>query len=185
VIRPSWDQYFLLIAKATATRATCDRKHVGAVIADIRSRIIATGYNGSPAGLPHCDDEGHELKEIDGRMSCIRTLHAESNALDRAGQASDGCTLYVTVIPCYECAKRIINAGISRVVYAEYYQSRNTDLVKGLFEDAGVVIEYQPLRFTVGISCAHDDCPNTARYDSGLCGVHDKQDNDGNGKRIE
>jgi len=183
--RPSWDQYFLLIARATATRATCDRKHVGAVIADSDRRIVATGYNGSPAGTAHCDDAGHELKEIDGRMSCIRTLHAESNAIDRAGPAARGCALYVTVMPCYECAKRVINAGIRRVVYAEYYQSRNTDLVEILFHEAAVGLEYQSLRFTVGILCSHDGCPNATRYDSGLCALHDKQENGGNGKRLD
>lgn len=136
--RPSWDTYFLAIARVVATRATCDRKHVGAVIVDGRNRIVATGYNGAPRGLAHCDEDGHELKEIDGRMSCVRTLHAESNALDYAGQLADGGKLYVTVIPCYDCAKRIVNAGITKVVYGEFYQSRNTDLVKSYFESAGV-----------------------------------------------
>lgn len=70
-MRPSWDEYFMEIAKVVATRATCDRKHVGAVIVDGRNRIVSTGYNGSARGLPHCDDAGHALKEIDGRLSCV------------------------------------------------------------------------------------------------------------------
>ena len=138
--RPSWDVYFLEMAYVVAKRATCDRKHVGCVIVDERHRIVSTGYNGSPSGLPHCDDVGHELKEIDGRPSCIRTLHAESNALDDAGRRADGGTIYVTVTPCHDCAKRIIQHRIKRVVYGEHYQSRNTDLVLELFASAGVEV---------------------------------------------
>lgn len=137
--RPTWDTYFLRIAELVATRATCDRKHVGAVLVDKDHRIVATGFNGAPSGLPHCDDAGHELKEIDGRESCVRTLHAESNALDYAGCRAKGCTLYVTVIPCYDCAKRIVNAGICRVVYGEYYESRNTKLVANYLQTEGYV----------------------------------------------
>jgi dCMP deaminase len=126
------------IARVVAKRATCDRKRVGAVIVDPLHRIVSTGYNGAPAGLPHCSDVGHELKVIGDRESCVRTLHAESNALDDAGRRADGCELYVTIIPCYDCAKRIINAGISRIVYGEYYESRNTELVMHYFSAAGV-----------------------------------------------
>ncbi len=137
-LRPSWDAYFMNIAKLVATRATCDRKHVGAVIVDERHRIVSSGYNGAPKGTPHCDDVGHDLKEINGRPSCIRSLHAESNALDDAGRRAFGGTLYVTVIPCYECGKRIVNAGIRRVIYGEYYASQNTSLVEDYFTQADV-----------------------------------------------
>lgn len=140
-MRASWDQYFLRMAFMVATRATCDRKHVGAVLVDGNNRIVSSGYNGSPRGMPHCDDVGHELKEIDGRMSCVRTLHAESNAIDYAGREADGCTLYTTVIPCYDCAKRIVGVGIKRVVYGEYYHSRNTDLVVDYMNQAGVGLQ--------------------------------------------
>ena len=140
-MRPSWDKYFLDIAKLVATRATCDRKHVGAVVVNNNRRIVSTGYNGVPSGTPHCDEIGHQLVEIDGRKSCIATLHAESNALDDAGRNANGCTMYTTCIPCYECAKRIINSGIKRVVYLEYYQSRNTHLVVNYFCSAGVLLE--------------------------------------------
>jgi dCMP deaminase len=129
------------LVKVVATRATCDRKHVGAAII-LNNRIISTGYNGAARGRPHCDDVGHELVEIDGRPSCIRTLHAESNALDRSGgvEKTEWATIYTTVIPCYDCAKRIVNAGIVRVVYGEYYESRNTKLVLDYFKDAGVSV---------------------------------------------
>ncbi len=136
-MRPAWDDYFMSIAFLVATRATCDRKKVGAVLVK-NHRIVATGYNGSPAGLPHCDDVGHELKQIEGRKSCIRTLHAESNAIDFAGQDAQGCMLFTTVVPCYDCAKRIINAKITRVFYEEYYESRSTELVAELFEKAEI-----------------------------------------------
>lgn len=136
--RPSWDEYFTNIAYDVSLRATCDRKHVGAVIVDERRRIVATGYNGAPRGMPHCADVGHELKEIDGRMSCVRTLHAESNALDDAGRRAAGCTLYVTVTPCYPCMQRLVNAGIVRIVYDEWYDSQNTQLVAAFATEAGV-----------------------------------------------
>ena len=141
-MRPPWNDYFMEMARVVAKGATCDRKHVGAVLVKVGTkRIVATGYNGSPRGLPHCDDVGHELAEIDGRQSCIRTLHAESNALDYAGQNAEGCVIYVTCIPCHDCAKRIINAGILRVVFEEYYESRKTSLVEALLLEAGVHLE--------------------------------------------
>lgn len=91
--------------------------------------------------MPHCsgpDGVGHELKTIEGRESCVRTLHAESNALDDAGRRARGGTLYVTVTPCYPCAQRLVNAGIRRVVYGEWYESQNTALVGKLFELASI-----------------------------------------------
>lgn len=142
--RPSWDSYFSKIAAVVATRATCDRKWVGAVIVDERHRILACGYNGSPCGTPHCDDAGHEMRDIDGRQSCVRTIHAEANALIDAGAKARGCTLYVTCMPCHGCAKLVASAGIKRVVYAEEYRSQNTDLTVPLFEAAGVVLDRVP-----------------------------------------
>lgn len=138
--RPDWDQYFLDMLPAVAARGTCDRKRVGAILVDEDHRITATGFNGAPRGLGHCDDPavGHLMKEIDGRESCIRTLHAESNAIDYAGRDAEGCTLYITCTPCYDCAKRIINVGIVRVVYAEHYESRNTGLTMRLLHAGGV-----------------------------------------------
>lgn len=147
--RPSWDQYFLDIAAVVATRSTCTRKQVGAVIVDSRHRLISCGYNGSPAGGAHCTDEGVGclLKDIDGKTSCIRTIHAEANALAYAGTEgfrTRGWTMYVTVTPCYECAKLIIQAGVQRVVYREHYSSRNTDLVAQLFRESSVPLEHLP-----------------------------------------
>lgn len=113
--RPSWDDYFLQIARDVATRATCLRRHVGAVIVKDR-RILSTGYNGSPPGQPHCTDVGCLIE--DGR--CIRTLHSEQNAIIQAalhGVSTEKATLYGTCRPCHVCARMIVGAGIGRVVF--------------------------------------------------------------------
>lgn len=105
-----------------ATRATCDRRHVGAVIVKDKI-IISTGYNGAPRGLAHCDDEDHEMS--DGH--CIRTVHAEANAIIQAarkGAAIEDGVIYLTTSPCYDCFKMIVNSGIVRVVYKDFYMSR-------------------------------------------------------------
>ena len=120
--RLSWDKYFMEIAKMVAKRSTCDRRNVGAVIVKDKN-ILSTGYNGSPKGLPHCDEAGHEMS--DGH--CVRTIHAEANALIQAakhGVAVDGAAMYLTDSPCYDCFKMLVNSGIKEVVYGEYYDSR-------------------------------------------------------------
>src|SRR5688500_10876144 len=118
--RASWDEYFMNIAREVATRSTCDRKHVGAVIVRDKS-ILATGYNGSVRGLPHCDDEGHLME--DGH--CIRTVHAEANAIVQAarnGMRIEGGSIYVTASPCWGCFRLIANAGIVKIVFGEFYR---------------------------------------------------------------
>jgi dCMP deaminase len=118
--RASWDEYFMNIARAVATRSTCSRKHVGAVI--VRDKVIlSTGYNGSLRGLPHCDEVGHMLE--DGH--CVRTIHAEANAVIQAathGVRIEGAGIYVTASPCWSCFKMIANAGLTRIVYGEFYR---------------------------------------------------------------
>src|SRR6516162_11960056 len=120
--RASWDQYFIQIGRVVATRSTCDRKHVGAVI--VRDKcILATGYNGSIRGLPHCDDEGHMME--DGH--CVRTIHAEANAIIQAaknGVRIDQGSIYVTASPCWGCFKMIANAGLLKIVYGEFYRDQ-------------------------------------------------------------
>ena len=118
--RVSWDQYFMNIAREVATRSTCDRKHVGAVVVRDKS-ILATGYNGSIRGLPHCDDDGHLME--DGH--CIRTVHAEANAIVQAarhGMRIEGGSIYVTASPCWGCFRLIANAGIVKIVFGEFYR---------------------------------------------------------------
>ena len=110
------------IATDVATRATCDRKHVGAVIVRDRS-ILATGYNGSIRGLPHCDEDGHLME--DGH--CVRTIHAEANAIIQAarnGVRIDAATIYVSASPCFNCFKMIANAGLTRIVFGEFYRDQ-------------------------------------------------------------
>ena len=126
------------IAHLVATRATCPRRAVGAVIVRDK-RILATGYNGAPSGLPHCPDGGGTTDWPLGCLRaghCIRALHAEQNALLQAakiGIACEGSTIYVTCQPCNACAKMIINAGVKRVIYEGDYPD---EFSKELFRDA-------------------------------------------------
>ena len=145
--RPTWDEYFMEVADAISKRATCDRGRSGCVIAKDK-QILVTGYVGSPQGLPHCDDVGHELKKViheDGRVSthCVRTVHAEQNAICQAakrGIAIDGATLYCRMTPCRTCAMLIINCGIKRVVCEKkYHDSAESE---DLFSQAGINLEY-------------------------------------------
>ena len=120
--RISWKNYFMNIACEVATRSTCDRKHVGAVIVRDKT-ILSTGYNGSIKGLPHCDDAGCEM--VDGH--CVRTSHAEANAIVQAAKNGVGINqseIYVTASPCYDCFKLIANAGIKIIYYKEFYRDQ-------------------------------------------------------------
>ena len=118
--RASWDEYFMSIAQVVATRSTCPRKYVGAVL--VRNRtILSTGYNGSIRGMPHCSDVGHMMEE----GHCVATIHAEANAIIQAaknGVLIDGGMIYVTASPCWNCFKQIANAGVRRIVYGEFYR---------------------------------------------------------------
>lgn len=144
--RPSWDEYFIEIMYMVGNRGTCDRGQVGAVITH-DNRILSTGYAGAPSGIAHCDDVGHEMHTIthpDGHTSqhCIRTAHAEQNALmsaARYGVAVEGGTIYCKITPCYICAKLIINAGIKRVIAAKDYHAGNRS--KEVFKEAGISYE--------------------------------------------
>lgn len=118
-VRKPWDQYFIEQALHVAERGTCSRARVGCVLVK-ENRVIATGYNGSPKGMPHCDDIGHLMK--DGH--CVRTNHAEENALlqcARLGISSEGATAYVTHEPCLYCTRQLNQAGIKRIVYVKPY----------------------------------------------------------------
>ena len=120
--RISWKNYFMNIAREVATRSTCSRKHVGAVIVRDKT-ILSTGYNGSIKGLPHCDDAGCDM--VDGH--CVRTSHAEANAIVQAaknGVGIDQSKIYVTASPCYDCFKLIANAGINTIYYEEFYRDQ-------------------------------------------------------------
>ena len=122
--RVDWHTYFMNIAHQVATRSTCDRKHVGAVIVRDRN-ILSTGYNGSIAGMPHCDEVGHMLEND----HCVGTIHAEANAILQAaknGVMIDGAEMYTTASPCWACFKLIANAGIRTIYYGEFYRDRKS-----------------------------------------------------------
>lgn len=141
-MRPDWDSYFMKIAYAVSERSTCDRALVGCVLV-LEKRILTTGFNGSPAGQSHCDEIGHLM--VEGH--CVRTIHAETNAIIQAalhGISTNGSTCYVTHLPCLNCTKALINAGITRIVYDNFYRSdenalnfikmANIDLQQIIFE---------------------------------------------------
>jgi dCMP deaminase len=146
-VRPSWDEYFMEVCRTIAKRATCDRGRSGCVIAR-DNQILVTGYVGSPMGLPHCDEIGHQFKRIqheDGTITqhCTRTVHAEQNAICQAarrGISIDGATLYCKMTPCRTCAMLIINCGITRVVAEKRYHD-SADTIT-MFTQAGVVLEH-------------------------------------------
>ncbi|GAB6276061.1 MAG: cytidine/deoxycytidylate deaminase family protein [Rectinema sp.] len=145
--RPTWDEYFMEVANAIAKRATCDRGRSGCVIAK-DNQILATGYVGAPAGLPHCDDVGHQMRKMlheDGTITehCVRTVHAEQNAICQAakrGVAINGATLYCRMTPCRTCTMLIINCGIVRVV--SEYRYHDADESESMFKMAGIQLEY-------------------------------------------
>lgn len=141
--RPSWDQYFMEIADLVATRATCVRRRVGAILVKDK-RILCSGYNGAPSGVVHCDQTGclrERLNVPSGeKHELCRGVHAEQNVIIQAachGVSVMGATLYCTHQPCSICAKMIINAGIIRVIFRAPY---NDTMAADMFEQAGVQV---------------------------------------------
>lgn len=134
--RKKWDAYFIEIAKMVATRATCDRLHVGSVAVKNRN-ILATGYNGSMVKDSHCDDVGHLMK--DGH--CIRTVHSEQNLICSAakrGISLEGSSIYITHSPCWTCFKLIVNSGIVEVVFAEPFKNDDFSLMSSKAKELGI-----------------------------------------------
>ncbi len=134
--RPTWDEYFLLLAKLVSARSTCNSRKIGAVIVR-KNRILATGYNGAVHGAPHCTDRGPDYclrrsigaSDADKYNYCISS-HAEVNAIDQAarfGISLEGASLYCTLEPCNWCFKQLIQAGIEEVYYEEPYESLNKE----------------------------------------------------------
>ncbi len=141
--RPPWDEYFMNIARLVAGRSTCLRRSVGAVIVKDR-RILATGYNGAPAGLPHCETTGCIREKLNvphgERHELCRGIHAEQNAIIQSanyGTGISGSAIYTTHHPCSVCAKMIINAGIKRVISADGYPD---ELASELLAQAGIPV---------------------------------------------
>ena len=153
--RPSWDEYFLGLMNQVAQRATCNRGQSGCVIVKDR-RIIATGYVGSPPGFAHCDEVGHLFKQVideegTARQHCVRTIHAEQNAIcqaARCGIALENSELYCKMEPCRTCAMLIVSVGIRRVVALRHYHAAQE--TRAMFEEAGIellVIESEMERY--------------------------------------
>ena len=145
--RPSWDEYFMNLARLAATRSTCLRRHVGAVIVKDRM-VLSTGYNDTPRGLPNCGDGGCPRCRSDaapgsGLDTCL-CLHAEQNAIIQSayhGVGIAGAVIYCTHQPCLTCAKMIVNAGLSRVVYESPYPD---PVAEQLLRDAGIALAHVP-----------------------------------------
>jgi len=143
--RPTWHQYFLTITRQVAERSTCTRAKVGAVIVRDKN-ILATGYNGSPAGLPHCTDVGclvYTSRTPSGEVeeNCFRTIHAEINAIAQAaknGASIRDADIYITHTPCIHCLKVLINTGIRRIFYERDYK---THTLSDLLRYSGVHLE--------------------------------------------
>ena len=146
-IRPTWDEYFLEVMHALAKRATCSRGRTACVIVK-DNQLIASGYVGSPPGLPHCDEVGHLMKKMvneDGSISdhCVRTIHAEQNAICQAarrGVSIEGATISCKLAPCRTCAMLLIACGIKRVVAEFKYHSGGE--AEEMMREAGIQIDY-------------------------------------------
>jgi len=143
--RPDWDQYFMQIATVVASRSTCERRKVGALLV-LDKRILTTGYNGAPAGLSHCGEVGclrAQLEVPSGeRHELCRGLHAEQNAIIQAalyGVAIKGSLLYCTHYPCVVCAKMLVNAGVRSLVLAENYPD---ELAKKILNESGITVKF-------------------------------------------
>lgn len=141
--RPTWDEYFLEMAELSSKRASCLRRRVGAILVKDK-RILATGYNGAPSGLPHCSQTGclrEQLKVPSGqRHELCRGLHAEQNSLIQAalhGVSVRGSSIYVTNQPCIICAKMLINAGIREIVISDGYPDK---MAMEFLKKAGIIV---------------------------------------------
>ncbi|WP_227767904.1 deoxycytidylate deaminase [Zhaonella formicivorans] len=146
-MRPSWDSYFMEIAETVAKRSTCLRRQVGAIIVKDK-RLLTTGYNGAPSGLPHCAQVGCLRENLNipsgQRHELCRGIHAEQNAIIQAalyGVSIQGGTFYTTTHPCVVCAKMIVNAGIVKVITKGDYPDA---LAKEILDQAGIpVVKYE------------------------------------------
>ncbi len=145
-VRPTWDEYFINLIDPIGSRGSCDRARSGALIVSPHHTILATGYVGAPPGMPHCDEAGHLMKTMideQGNQSqhCVRTLHAEENAIlqcAKDGIKLDGATIYCKMVPCYNCAMRILRVGVKRVVAKKRYHADGPSME--MFKTAGVEV---------------------------------------------
>src|SRR3989338_1838549 len=147
--RPTWDEFWFVQALFYSTRSTCDRLRVSCLLVDQANRLVGTGYNGSLSGDEHCDEVGHFL--VDGH--CLRTLHAEENALLHSNKNLEGCTAYMLISPCLACAKKLLSKGIKRILYTREYnnmqgEDRGREFMKKLVARRGVQLCKVDIDFT-------------------------------------
>ncbi len=143
--RPSWDEYFLMLAKLAATRSTCLAFPVGAIIVKDK-QVVATGYNGPPSGSVHCTAQGFcypDLSSCDASKTLpSRAIHAEANAIAQAakhGVKTEGANIYVTLEPCLSCLKLVISAGIKEVIYETSFNSGKSIFIRDSFVEEGLI----------------------------------------------
>ena len=137
--RKDWHEYFMDIAAMVATRSTCDRKHIGAVIVRDKT-ILSTGYNGSIRGRPHCSEIGCDVES----GHCVATIHAEANAIIQAaknGVMIKDSEIYTTASPCWNCFKLIANSGINKIYYCEFYRDQR---IMDVAEEIGLELIHIP-----------------------------------------
>lgn len=148
--RPNWNEYFMTIAKVVAMRSQDPITKVGCVIVDQNNQIIATGYNGMPKHLRFTWNKNSGLDNKN-----LFVVHSEVNAILHAVKSVDGCTAYVTLFPCNECAKVLVQAGIKKIVYLDdkYHDKLSTQASRALFEQAGVLTQlYRDRTFEIAES---------------------------------
>ncbi|MDP2669366.1 MAG: deaminase [bacterium] len=134
--RPSWDELFVAKAILGSSRGSCDRKLIACILVN-NKKIVGSGYNGSMAGTPTCDEVGHDILN----NHCVRTLHAEVNSLANSWGDLHGATAYVTATPCLNCVKDLGQHGISRIVYAGHYDNQDDGRIPKYCEQKKISLE--------------------------------------------
>lgn len=156
--RPSWDEFWMIQALFYSTRSTCDRLRTACLIVGPDNRLRSAGYVGSVAGTSHCDEVGHFMVD----SHCLRTIHAEDNAIAYRGQEDfEGATVYLVTSPCVICAKHLMNVGVKRIVYAQEFgnvhgKDKGWEFIHDLAKQKNISFEKLPIDFhTVVDSMLH------------------------------
>lgn len=145
-IRPSWDEFWFTLALFYSTRGTCDRLRTACLLVNKNNKLISAGYNGSLPGHPHCDEVGHLL--IGGH--CLRTLHAEVNAILHNAGDLDGASAYMLGIPCIDCVKKLLSKNVKRILFTEYFDNkeRGGDLIFELAKTSKAELKHVKIDFS-------------------------------------
>ena len=144
--RPSWDEFWFTLALFYSTRGTCDRLKAACLLVDKNNRLVGAGYNGSLPGHPHCDEVGHLM--VDGH--CLRTLHAEVNAIMHSVGDLDGATAYVLGTPCIDCVKKLLSKKVKKIFFTKDYdnQARGGEYIYDLAKTSGTEMRRVDVNFT-------------------------------------